>query len=67
MSVIGEGLGHIDTLRRLALEGRVRGAMIHDAKIAAICLDHGVRELWTADRDYSRFPSLKTRNPVINP
>ena len=36
-----------------------------DARIAAICLLHGVRELWTADRDFSRFPTLTTRNPLV--
>lgn len=24
----------------------------------------GVAELWTVDRDFSRFPALKTRNPL---
>jgi len=24
-----------------------------------------VRELWTADRDFSRFPRLRTRNPLV--
>jgi predicted nucleic acid-binding protein len=41
--------------------------MVHDARIVAICLHHGVSELWTADRDFSRFPSLKTRNPLTTP
>ena len=49
----------------LSRDGRVRGAAIHDARIAAICLEHGVSELWTADRDFGRFPSLKTRNPLV--
>ncbi len=39
--------------------------MIHDARIAAICVSHGVRELWTADRDFSRFRGLAVRNPLI--
>ena len=43
----------------------ISGAAIHDARIAAICLDHGVDELWTCDRDFSRFPDLRTRNPLI--
>ncbi len=38
---------------------------VHDARIAAICLAHGVSELWTADRDFSRFPELKARNPLV--
>jgi len=26
---------------------------------------HGVQALWTADRDFSRFPRLRTVNPLI--
>lgn len=63
--LIGERRDHLELLADLAHEGRVRGAAIHDARIAAICVEHGVRELWTADRDFSRFPSLKTRNPLV--
>jgi len=37
---------------------------VHDARVAAICLAHGVRELLTADRDFSLFPELRTRNPL---
>ncbi len=63
--LINEGGLHLDLLADVSREGRVRGAAIHDARIAAICLEHGVRELWTADRDFSRFPSLRTRNPLV--
>jgi predicted nucleic acid-binding protein len=35
------------------------------SRLAALCLDHGARELWTADRDFSRFPRLRTRNPLV--
>jgi len=45
---------------------RVRGPQIHDARIAALYLHHGVECLWTADRDFGRFPDLKTRNPLID-
>ena len=45
--------------------GNVIGGRIHDARIAALCVYHGVRELWTADRDFSMFPQLKTRNPLV--
>jgi toxin-antitoxin system PIN domain toxin len=63
--LLGEGGQHLDLLADVAQAGRVRGAMIHDARIAAICVEHGVRELWTADRDFSRFPALKARNPLV--
>ena len=53
---------------RLALgatAGRVVGPQVHDARIAALCRLHGVRELWTADRDFTRFDGLVVRNPLI--
>ena len=37
-----------------------------DARVVALCRLHGVRELWTADRDFSRFPGLTVRNPLID-
>ena len=52
-------------LRSLVTTSQVVGPRIHDARIAALCLAHGVRELLTADRDFTRFPTLRTRNPLI--
>ncbi|MGB0743185.1 MAG: TA system VapC family ribonuclease toxin [Opitutales bacterium] len=60
----GEGFDYFDTLKALALSGKIRGPMIHDARIAAICLENGITELWTVDRDFSRFGELKTHNPL---
>jgi toxin-antitoxin system PIN domain toxin len=60
----GEGFHYFRTLKRLALKGNLGGPMIHDARIAAICLENGITELWTADRDFSRFGQLKTYNPL---
>lgn len=42
---------------------RVRGAVVHDARIAAICVAHGVDALLTRDRDFALFPELAVRNP----
>jgi toxin-antitoxin system PIN domain toxin len=64
---LGEGPGYWDKLVSLSSKAKLAGPMIHDARIAALCLHHGVSELWTADRDFSRFPSLKTRNPLVDP
>ena len=52
-------------LKRLLAAGQVTGAKVHDARIAALCLCHGVSELWSADRDFTRFPELKVRNPLV--
>ena len=62
---VGEGAGYLEIIDNLLASSKASGGMIHEAKIAAICLHHGVSELWTADRDFSRFPKLKTRNPLV--
>ena len=62
--VIGEELGYFDVLSDLVVNARITGPAVHDARVAAICLHNGVRALWTADRDFSRFGALKTHNPV---
>jgi uncharacterized protein len=52
-------------LRAFLQTGRVAGPQVHDTRIAALCKHHGVSELWTADRDFSRYPELKVRNPLV--
>ena len=65
MQFLGEQDSHWQTLRQLVLSGLVVGPMVHDARIAALCLQHGVRELWSADRDFGRFAALKVLNPLV--
>ncbi len=63
--MIGEATDHFVRFEELILSANVRGPKVHDGRIAAICLAHGVRELWTADRDFSYFPALRTHNPLL--
>lgn len=65
--LIGERDDHLDQLRTAVIDGGITGPRVHDARIAALCRSHGVRELLTADRDFSRFPTLVTRNPLLPP
>lgn len=67
LRLLAEDIGYWSILRRLVSDGAVSGARVHDARVAALCLAHGVRELWTADRDFSRFPDLRVRNPLAAP
>ncbi len=53
-------------LESLLQNGSIAGPKVHDARIAAVCLCHGIDELWTADRDFSRFPGLTVRNPLVH-
>ena len=63
--MLAEGTGYLATLTRLLVAAQVRGPRVHDARIAALCIYSNVRELLSADRDFGRFGSLKTRNPLV--
>jgi uncharacterized protein len=65
LHLLSESPGYFEKLRELAVTAKLCGPRIHDARIAALCLHHGVKELWTADRDFSAFPQLKVRNPLV--
>ena len=63
--LLSEAEGYWPELRAMLEAGRVAGAQVHDARVAALCRLYGVRELWTADRDFGRFPGLTVRNPLV--
>ena len=63
--LLGEVEDYWDSFRTLLTQSRIAGPRVHDGRVAAICLAHNVRELWTADRDFSFFPALKVRNPLV--
>lgn len=63
---VGEAAGYWQSLKPLLQGGLIEGTRVHDARIAALCLLHGVNELWSADRDSSRFLALKVRNPLVD-
>ena len=63
--LLKESEDHWPALRRILTEGRIVGGKVHDARIAALCRQHGVHELWSADRDFSRFPGVNAINPLI--
>jgi toxin-antitoxin system PIN domain toxin len=65
LRLLGEGQDHLRQLAALLASGQITGPRVHDARIAAICLSHGVSELWSADRDFSWFPALKVVNPLV--
>lgn len=66
VELISETDRHLAVLDVICQQGAVRGAMIHDARVAAIYLENGVREIWSADRDFSRFPQLRAVNPLAD-
>jgi toxin-antitoxin system PIN domain toxin len=41
----------------------VRGNLVPDAHLVALMRQHGVRTIWTADRDFRRFTGITVRDP----
>ena len=65
--LLSETEDFLETLGRFVQRPRVRGGMVHDARIAALCVAHGVDALLSADRDFALFPELEVRNPLQRP
>jgi len=55
--------GHWTKLADLASRGQARGALVMDAHLAALTIEHGAT-LATTDRDFRRFPGLRTIDPT---
>jgi toxin-antitoxin system PIN domain toxin len=63
LNVLAECPGFATVLAGFARRARVRGPIIHDARIAAICVAHGVDKLLTRDRDFTLFPEIVIEDP----
>jgi len=61
--IIGEPEDFFGVLDDFMTRPRVRGPIVHDARVAAICVAHGVEALVTRDRDFSLFPELRAQDP----
>jgi len=51
---------YLPLLRGVIAESGVRGNLVFDAQVAAVCLEHGATTLLTEDRDFSRFRGITT-------
>lgn len=61
--LLGETDGFLEVFGTLCRRPKVRGPVVHDARVAALCLVHGVDALLTRDRDFRAFPELQTLDP----
>jgi toxin-antitoxin system PIN domain toxin len=61
--LLGDGPAHFRYALKAMRDSAATGNLVHDAHIAALCLEHGVSELYTMDRDFSRFRGLKITYP----
>lgn len=60
----GETAGFWDLYRATA-GGDTRANHVPDAHLAALMRQHGVRVLYTRDRDFRRYETIETRDPFI--
>jgi toxin-antitoxin system PIN domain toxin len=62
--VLDPGERHWEILQRLLEEAQCTGALVTDAALAALAIEHGAT-LCTTDRDFSQFPELAWLNPLM--
>ena len=55
--------GFLEAYMHVGGDMSVRGNLVPDAHLAAILFQHGVRTLYTNDRDFRKFESLDVRDP----
>lgn len=63
LRLLSETDRHASVMVEVLTSSGAAGNLVHDAHIAALCLEHGVSELVTGDRDFRRFPGLETVDP----
>jgi uncharacterized protein len=61
--LLQETPNHLKIMLEVINQTGVSGNLVHDAHIAVLCLEHGVGEIITGDRDFTRFSFLRVVNP----
>ena len=63
VQAVGEDDRFWDRFREVADDVRPTGNLVPDAHIVALMLSHGIRTIWTRDRDYRSFSGIRVRDP----
>lgn len=61
--LLAETARHGEVMEQVLRRSGATGNLIHDAHIAALCIEHGVSELITGDQDFHRFAGLTVTDP----
>lgn len=61
LQVLEPGPRYWPLLQAAMEEGDATGNLVLDAEIVAVCREHGVSQVLSADRDFRRFPSIGLR------
>jgi uncharacterized protein len=65
LTILDHTLGHAAALASLVRDvPDLRGGFFHDAHIAALMREHGVRTIYTRDRSFERFPGIEVIDPL---
>ena len=64
VQIVTPSTRHWDILHRLIVESQATGALVMDAHLAALAIEHGAI-LCTHDADFARFKALRTHDPLI--
>lgn len=60
----GEGADFWSVYDEIVRRDVIRGNLVPDAHLVALMRQHGVATIWTADRDFRRFPTVIARDPI---
>lgn len=65
VDILEPGERYWSILQDLLRDAQVSGALVSDAALAALAIEHG-STLCTTDRDFARFERLRTSNPLAD-
>lgn len=63
--VIGEQDGFWDVYREVTGAVPTRGNLVPEAHLASLLRQHGVKTIYTHDKDFRKFDFLQVRDPLI--
>jgi len=61
--LLSETPRHPEVMAAVLEESGSAGNLVHDAHIVALCLEHGVTQILTGDRDFRRFSGITVTDP----
>lgn len=65
LRVIDEGPDFWARYRKVTQEAPVRGNLVPDAHLVAVLRQHGVKTIYTRDRDFRKFSGSKVIDPLV--
>lgn len=65
LRLIDEGAGFWARYREVAQEAPVRGNLVPDAHLVAVLRQHGVKTIYTREKDFRKFGGLKAIDPLV--